>query len=871
MPNNLPTLEQLWKVAEFEPNEAQEQAIRHVDGPLYLTAGPGSGKTRVLLWRTLNLIVYYEVKPEEIFLSTFTEKAALQLREGLRSLLGHVTNCTGQYYDLSKMYVGTVHSLCQRLITDRRFSPGRVRPHAPVLMDELDQYLHLYRQGQWRALTAAAGLETDANRTINGLFGYPSVSRHQAVSNCISFFNRLSEECIEPDEARSKIRDRDLRKLVDLYEAYKTSLDSSDGRPPQTDFALSQQKALEVLRGFKDSGQVFRHVIIDEYQDTNTIQEQLFFALAEGHKNICVVGDDDQALYRFRGATVENFVEFPQRCKRCLGDTPEHIALATNYRSRANIVEFYKSFITQCDWRKESQRAKFYRVVKDLHAHNSDQGPSVIASTLNKSEDVCAEIAGLVREIVDAGKVQDPNQIAFLFPSLKSVHVGRMKDALEKVSLQVYAPRAGRFLEVDESVAVFGLYVRVFGKPERSEGFGRDYDEFHEWVDDAHKKAGKLLESDARLARFIQQRRDEIDALVHDYELLMDVLDQHGWEASDPYNPPMMKAVLVGADGISRRAVKSLRSNYFERVLVSGPQGRPRSFPLSYVINRATSLDWSVLDLFYRLCGFKHLKAMFDQAEGAKKDEGPVCNLSLISQYLGRFMDEYASILTAEFLSNDQFLRVFFSSYLYALFRRGESEYEDAQDPFPRGRIPFLTIHQAKGLEFPIVVLGNPGKQNRGPQKVEQMVHPLLDREGEPLDRMAEFDIMRMFYVALSRAKNLLVIAHYRGAGVSINQPFKVLLEDGGIPRIPDFIQRLHIDPVTLPKAELKDDELPKTYSYTGDYLLCKRCPRQYMVFRKYDFVPARSQTMFFGSLVHQTIEDLHQHLIAERAEQHGE
>ncbi len=129
--------------------------------------------------------------------------------------------------------------------------------------------------------------------------------------------------------------------------------------------------------------------------------------------------------------------------------------------------------------------------------------------------------------------------------------------------------------------------------------------------------------------------------------------------------------------------------------------------------------------------------------------------------------------------------RLLFGSFLFALFRRGESEYEDAEDPFPKGRIPFLTIHQAKGLEFPIVVLGNPRKDiNRGPQPVERLVQPFLDREGEPLDRMAEFDAMRLFYVALSRAKNLLVIAHPTGRGQHINPPFQTLL-DGAFPAHP--------------------------------------------------------------------------------------
>ena len=84
------SIEHLWHEADFKPNDNQVAAICHAEGPLYLPAGPGSGKTLVLLWRTLNLIVFHRISPDEIFLSTFTEKAALQLREGLRGLLGIV-------------------------------------------------------------------------------------------------------------------------------------------------------------------------------------------------------------------------------------------------------------------------------------------------------------------------------------------------------------------------------------------------------------------------------------------------------------------------------------------------------------------------------------------------------------------------------------------------------------------------------------------------------------------------------------------------------------------------------------------------------------------------------------------------------------
>ena len=153
------TLQELWAMRNFTPNEEQRKAIEHTDGPLYLPAGPGSGKTRVLLWRTLNLIVYKGVKPEEIFLSTFTEKAARQLREGISTLLSFVQNHTDVAYDVGRMYVGTVHSLCQRLIRDRRLYGGAGVTNLPALLDELGQYFFV--QQNWNALVASCSWQGD--------------------------------------------------------------------------------------------------------------------------------------------------------------------------------------------------------------------------------------------------------------------------------------------------------------------------------------------------------------------------------------------------------------------------------------------------------------------------------------------------------------------------------------------------------------------------------------------------------------------------------------------------------------------------------------------------------------------------------------
>jgi DNA helicase-2/ATP-dependent DNA helicase PcrA len=854
------TIERLWLEVDFRPNPAQRDAILHVDGPLYLPAGPGSGKTRVLLWRTLNLIVFHEVPPEAIYLSTFTEKAARQLKEGLRALLGLTSNFTSQPYDISQMYVGTVHSLCQRLIMDRRFYTERQRRRPSIFLDDLGQYFYLYRPSRWETLVQKAGFNGDAVREINALFDerlHPG-SRHHAVTYTLALFNRLSEECLTPEQVIASVNSNEtLASLARMYAAYLNSL-HPPGRPASTDFALLQQEALRVLNSHDGAARVFQHVIVDEYQDTNAVQERLFFRLAEGSRNLCVVGDDDQALYRFRGATVENFVQFPQRCMAAFGVEPTTIPLDTNYRSRRRIVEFYTRFIDQCDWR--NPRGGHFRVTsKRIQAASADAGVAVAASTWAEPNNVAAEIADLVKRLLDAGRVENPNQIAFLFPSLKSPMVKRMKEALERRGLRVYAPRAGTFLEVPESVAMFGLYLRIFGRPARGDFGGDEYQGYHNWLDHAEAIAAGLCQEDHRLDAYVCDRQAEIARCVADYEALVKVVERQGWRLDQPYEPRRMKRALYDTPLLSETARRKLGSPYFERVIehrIAG--GRPYS--LSYILSSMTALDWGVLDLFYRLCGFDHFRAMFDLAE-CGEDEGPICNLSLISQYLARFMDEYGAIITASLLQDQGMARVLFGSYLFALYRRGESEYEDAEDPFPKGRIPFLTIHQAKGLEFPVVVLGNARKDtHNGPQPVERLVHPLVNREGEPLNRMAEFDAMRLFYVALSRAKNLLVIAHPRGSGQWVNKPFQKLL-DHTFPRIPQ------LDVNSLPVARLKAEETPHSYSYTGDYLFYRRCPRQYMIFRKYGFAPSRSQTMMFDALVHRTLDDLHQLLIARRSQ----
>jgi DNA helicase-2/ATP-dependent DNA helicase PcrA len=290
-------IQELWRIKKFMPNDEQRKAILFdEDRPMFITAAPGSGKTRVLLWRTVYLIAEKKISPDQIFLSTFTEKAAHQLKEELKELLGIAANFTNEKYDLARMYVGTIHSNCHRILLDRKFSDSSERQVPPRILDELGQYLYIYNHRFWLSMLESVGLENnpDTNRMINAYLGTPqqarSGSRHTAVVNVISLFNRLSEELVKPLDLQSE--NSLLDQLYKMYRYYIESLKSS--QVIHTDLSLLQADALRLVE--KSDNKQFKHVIIDEYQDTNYVQERFVFALARFNKNLCVVGDDDQAL-----------------------------------------------------------------------------------------------------------------------------------------------------------------------------------------------------------------------------------------------------------------------------------------------------------------------------------------------------------------------------------------------------------------------------------------------------------------------------------------------------------------------------------------------------------------------------------------------
>ncbi|WP_343101435.1 ATP-dependent helicase [Romboutsia sp. MSSM.1001216sp_RTP31141st1_G3_RTP31141_220114] len=857
------TLDDLFGKSGFKPNKAQEEAIKTIDGPLNLVAGPGSGKTRVLLWRVVNLIVFNNVNPEEIYLSTFTEKAAQQLKDGLISLLAIASQETGINYDISKMYVGTVHSLCQRLITNRKLK-NRLKNKAPKIMQELEQYFYI-KDKLLKKAKIELGFSDDNKQQIKSYMYLRSIGANEIVNCLMSVFNRFSEECIEPDEIINDYRkDEVLILFGKLYKLYIDSL-KQDSRDI-VDLSLLQKYTYDILCNNDDSENIFKYIIIDEYQDTNSIQEKIFFKLASGHKNICVVGDDDQSLYRFRGARVENFVQFSTRSESYLGKKAKTIKLSTNYRSRKDIVDYYTRFIEKEDWENKNNKGQYYRNNnKKIVANSNDNKSAVVRTHPSSPEEAFKEIAEKVRFMLDEKIINDPSEVSVLFTYLRdNSNVGLLRKAFEQVGINVYAPRAKKFFDNEEPMLILGLIGSIFGLPVVDEEYNKGvHKEFNEWIEKCVNMASELIKSDEKLADFIQETCEEIQDLKSNYSIIAEYMKNNNLHYDDALTLEEFEEFRKNlSNELSNTGIKEINKPSLRRI-VKRKLEEENNLTYKWLITRINSLDWNLLDLFYKLCGFDRFKIIFDNAEKGI-DEGPMYNLSSITTYLQFFIENKFSLISGKNLVNSSFRNIFFTSYIGSLYKREEGEYEMKDEPIPKGRVSFLTIHQSKGLEFPVVILGNVvpvtnSSSVKKSKKMEEMVRPYLDGDYEPLDKIAEFDKIRCYYVAISRAEKLLILPHLIGKGKRTHAHFKCDFESGKIPFLSDLDMNL------IPKSKIKLDNISKVYSYTADYLAYNDCPRKYMIYRKYNFVPARTTISFFGNLVHKTLEDLHNYYIDQK------
>ncbi|MGH7726275.1 MAG: ATP-dependent helicase [Candidatus Eiseniibacteriota bacterium] len=296
-------------------NEAQVQAVTHGDGPLLIVAGAGSGKTRVLTRRIAWLVAERGVPPSSILAFTFTNKAAREMRERVLALVGEAA--------AKELWVGTFHATCARLL--RREAGRAGLPQAFTIFDRDDQTTLLKQ-------VMRAG-DSTSDELKPGLI----LSRISGAKNAF----------VDPEGYfRSAVTDVE-RKIARIYEDYETGLE----RAGAVDFDDLIVRSVKLLEGDADvraryAGR-FRHVLVDEYQDTNHAQFRLVTSFSSVHGNVTAVGDDDQSIYGWRGADLSNVLDFERHFPRAV-----IIRLEQNYRSTGNILKAASGVIARNRARK---------------------------------------------------------------------------------------------------------------------------------------------------------------------------------------------------------------------------------------------------------------------------------------------------------------------------------------------------------------------------------------------------------------------------------------------------------------------------------------------------------------------------------------
>ena len=288
-----------------EPDASQRQVIGHIEGPMLVIAGPGSGKTGSILLRAVNLLLTGRTNPGELVLCTFGRDTARQLQ---RRFTSSALAC-GVPGDLSRVNVTTIHSLCHRLLKPQAALVG-LRPGYRVLDDD-EQRLLLREK-----LDAVFGPDRD---TLSGRGWHGGV---QTVDEAARYIDRICDELIDPEDLAQSERPfiAALGRCCLRYRRLLLHLNA-------VDFAHLQVWAHRVMQddGVAAAARAdVRHLMVDEFQDTSRVQMRMLESLAGVNGNIVVVGDDDQSIYRFRGASVANLLEFPQRFQGCRVATVDH-------------------------------------------------------------------------------------------------------------------------------------------------------------------------------------------------------------------------------------------------------------------------------------------------------------------------------------------------------------------------------------------------------------------------------------------------------------------------------------------------------------------------------------------------------------------
>lgn len=746
---------------QYPMNEDQQAIVSHKKGPLLVIAGPGSGKTRSLTLLAMNLLLCGNAQPSQLVLCTYTEKAAYEMQDRIMKIAKGV-----EYReDLSQLRIGTIHSICNQFITEHLH-------HTPLgnnyeTLDQFTQRLLIFEH-----------IDEICLYNTRAFFQERWGTKWKIAKKLQFFFDKIVEELIfdKLKAAFPRLRpyptDCDTFRcyLTHAYRVYQKILE----RTNRIDFAHLQKCAYNLLKDPSTSHSItkdIRYVLVDEYQDTNYIQEQILTSLASatGTNNFCVVGDEDQALYRFRGATVRNILEFANTFPEC-----KQVHLMTNYRSHPGIINLYNRWMTSIDWSNPGGTSfRTEKTVRAVPGRKYYEYPPVLSIVDVDVHDEAEQFAEIVSSLKKLGRICDYNQVALLLHSVRSHMSDPYIEALKRKGIPAFCPRARTYFAQEEVCLMIGCFARIVGYQETRRNDATEQSDFPEYIRDCDRQLVQQCQLYPTLEKELQDIEREIFRTEEEKQI-------------------------------------------------------PRK---------------QLADYFYRLVFTEPFAAFL-------KHESKIHNLVIFSQWLKTFQNYYR-YTDITWNNLEQLAFDLFHTFFCLLYEDGINQFEDPQQPFPKGHVQIMTMHQAKGLEFPVVAVGRldklPPLADNEDRDLQDFYH---QRRFEPENRIPAFDLRRLYYVAFSRAKSLLILTANKKPHPQVAPIWQE------IPAWPYVHTRLQN---MLPSEKSEEHTPPKPrYSFTNHIQMYTTCPRQFQFLREYNFMPARSVEAFSGLLIHQTLERIH-------------
>ena len=811
-------------------NENQQKVVEYNGNkPLLVEAGPGSGKTRVIIERVKFLINELKVNPSSLLVITFTRKAANELKDRLsEDIPKNIIN---------EMQISTIHSFCldflkkrgnvTNLIDDDSGEKRRlfIQKYKYKLGFKNEFYLADY---QIPSVINKFDEYTTFKVDIDGLIDYikqtrPIDKEYVDFVNSFKFFP--SKKVRDNEKFKKSWYNARFLQTPKAYVKYLELLDLFNA----VDYNTVQIKFLESLKENPETQ--YTNILVDEFQDTDPVQAEIFEILLKNAESFTAVGDVDQSIYSFRGSFRDYFEEFYNKYNA------ELISLNYNYRSTNNIIRTSEAFI-------KPQRKEYSK--KYLVGARNEDKESYILESLDPQEEA-QKIFNLIKDLKDNGKIRQYSDVAILYRSIVSnKNIPFLIDEFKKNDISYHISGTEDLIESDEVKSILTLFYYIARKLDHSYGMSNLE---KEWLNlrafcgiDFIPKFRKLSVETKRYLVELQENFEN-DVLKTEKEVYFELTGKKSRKKK-------FNGVFTRNEDVLIEIFKRVNKPVVDLDLIEDTGDREFFTELEKLRENVFSSDeedkLTILEVYYELlnlCGY------FDDLVINNGDyELELENLSKIS----RTIFNYESIISA----NDVRGLFFFLTNVIEGYGTSSSDVDGVQ---------LMTVHKAKGLEFPVTIVSSLSEYNfplapRDPMREKDNINkedtfytPNKFLEYKDCSEADEVNLglaeeNRVIYVAMTRAQDILVLS------VVGKMPEEIC-------RISNYFNKnLDLDNMSISSVGSKPEEnkLNLSYSSFADY---NNCPWRYNLLNKLHFKVSQKEVTKMGSIIHEALDVINQEI----------